>query len=318
MNKKLINNYLYINKKIFLIISIIIITLGFKSHANENKILFKINDKIITSIDILNEINYLILLNKDFKKFDNKQIYEISKNSLIREKVKEVELNKYYKKLLVDDIYIEPLVKKNFKKFEITSLKSFENLLSQYDLNINEIKKKISIELMWNRLIYQKFKKNVKIDEDLLKKQIKNKKRLNEFFLSEILFTVDKSTNISKRYNLIKEVIKNESFSKAALRFSISESAKNSGKLGWIKETSISEKINKHIKNMKVGEITKPIQIPGGFLILNLEDKREIFKEVNLENELKLIKIKRTNEQLSQYSNIYFQKIKKNIKINEL
>lgn len=318
MNKKLINNYLYINKKIFLIISIIIITLGFKSHANENKILFKINDKIITSIDILNEINYLILLNKDFKKFDNKQIYEISKNSLIREKVKEVELNKYYKKLLVDDIYIEPLVKKNFKKFEITSLKSFENLLNQYDLNINEIKKKISIELMWNRLIYQKFKKNVKIDEDLLKKQIKNKKRLNEFFLSEILFTVDKSTNISKRYNLIKEVIKNESFSKAALRFSISESAKNSGKLGWIKETSISEKINKHIKNMKVGEITKPIQIPGGFLILNLEDKREIFKEVNLENELKLIKIKRTNEQLSQYSNIYFQKIKKNIKINEL
>ena len=318
MNKKLINNYLYINKKIFLIISIIIITLGFKSHANENKILFKINDKIITSIDILNEINYLILLNKDFKKFDNKQIYEISKNSLIREKVKEVELNKYYKKLLVDDIYIEPLVKKNFKKFEITSLKSFENLLNQYDLNIDEIKKKISIELMWNRLIYQKFKKNVKIDEDLLKKQIKNKKRLNEFFLSEILFTVDKSTNISKRYNLIKEVIKNESFSKAALRFSISESAKNSGKLGWIKETSISEKINKHIKNMKVGEITKPIQIPGGFLILNLEDKREIFKEVNLENELKLIKIKRTNEQLSQYSNIYFQKIKKNIKINEL
>ena len=318
MNKKLINKYIYINKKIFLIISIIIITLGFKSHANENKILFKINDKIITSIDILNEINYLILLNKDFKKFDNKQIYEISKNSLIREKVKEVELNKYYKKLLVDDIYIEPLVKKNFKKFEITSLKSFENLLSQYDLNINEIKKKISIELMWNRLIYQKFKKNVKIDEDLLKKQIKNKKRLNEFFLSEILFTVDKSTNISKRYNLIKEVIKNESFSKAALRFSISESAKNSGKLGWIKETSISEKINKHIKNMKVGEITKPIQIPGGFLILNLEDKREIFKEVNLENELKLIKIKRTNEQLSQYSNIYFQKIKKNIKINEL
>ncbi len=318
MNKKLINNYLYINKKIFLIISIIIIILGFKSHANENKILFKINDKIITSIDILNEINYLILLNKDFKKFDNKQIYEISKNSLIREKVKEVELNKYYKKLLVDDIYIEPLVKKNFKKFEITSLKSFENLLNQYDLNINEIKKKISIELMWNRLIYQKFKKNVKIDEDLLKKQIKNKKRLNEFFLSEILFTVDKSTNISKRYNLIKEVIKNESFSKAALRFSISESAKNSGKLGWIKETSISEKINKHIKNMKVGEITKPIQIPGGFLILNLEDKREIFKEVNLENELKLIKIKRTNEQLSQYSNIYFQKIKKNIKINEL
>ena len=318
MNKKLIDkNINKIEKKFFSIIFIFLIFI-FNAEANENKILFKVNNKIITSIDILNEINYLILLNNDFKKFNNKQIYEISKNSLIKEKVKEVELNKYYKKLLVDDVYIEPLIKENFKKFEITSMSSFKNLLDEYNLNINEIKKKISIELLWNRLIYTKFKENVKIDKDLLKRQIQNKNKLNEFLLSEIVFSVESTTNINKKYNLIKEVIKNDGFPNAALRFSISESSKNSGKLGWIKETSISEKINTEIKAIKIGEITKPIQIPGGFLILNLENKREIIKKLNLENELKLVVAKRTNEQLNQFSNIYFQKIKKNTKINEL
>ena len=110
----------------------------------------------------------------------------------------------------------------------------------------------------------------------------------------------------------------NTNFSKAALIFSISDSSNNSGKIGWINENSISNKIREEISKNKIGQITNPIQIPGGFIILKLEDKREVKVGVEIEKEIEKVVIKKTNEQLEQFSNIYFQKIKKNIKINEL
>ena len=61
-----------------------------------------------------------------------------------------------------------------------------------------------------------------------------------------------------------------------------------------------------------------PIVIPGGFLILKIENTREIDVEFDLEQEIQNIIKKKTNEQLNQLSNIYFNKIKKNIEVNEL
>ncbi len=172
--------------------------------------------------------------------------------------------------------------------------------------------------MLWNRLIYKKFSRNIKIDKDLIKEKIKKNKIQNEYLLSEIVFTVENKKNFKNKFELIKKTIKDEGFSKAALVYSISESAKNSGKIGWIRESSISNKIKNEIEKIEIGKITDPIKMPGGFLILNLEDKKEIKIKVDLQKELDLIVIKKTNEQLNQYSNIYFQKIKKNIKINEL
>ena len=72
------------------------------------------------------------------------------------------------------------------------------------------------------------------------------------------------------------------------------------------------------IKNIKIGNFTNPIVIPGGFLILKIKDKRKVEKKIDLEKEMNLIVKKKTNEQLNQFSNIYFNKIKKNVLINEL
>ena len=136
--------------------------------------------------------------------------------------------------------------------------------------------------------------------------------------LSEIVFNLDKKKDLNKKYEEIKKIIETDNFSKAALIFSISDSSNNSGKIGWINENSISNKIREEISKNKIGQITNPIQIPGGFIILKLEDKREVKVGVEIEKEIEKVVIKKTNEQLEQFSNIYFQKIKKNIKINEL
>ena len=304
-------------KKIFISL-LLIILISFKSAAIENKILVKVNNEIITSIDILNEIKYLNLINNEFKNLDKFKIYEISKNSLIREKIKENELKNNFSKIEIDKEILEKVILDYFSRFNISSIESFENFIIENDLDFESIIKKVTIDLMWNELIYQKYKENIRIDEESIRKQILNNDKQYEFLISEIVFDLKSKENLEKKYNLIKKTINEKNFSNAVLIFSISDTIKNNGKLGWIKETSLSSKIKKQVKATELGEITKPIKIPGGFMILKIEDKRETEVNLNIDKEIKLVIKKQTNEQLNQFSNIYFKKIQKNIKINEL
>ena len=284
----------------------------------ENKILFKVNNEIITSVDVLNEIKYLNLLNKNLKNFDNNKIYEVATNSIIKNKVKENELRKFFKKFDVDKKYLNEITIKYFDKFDIYSIEELQNLLQKNNLSLEEIQKKITIQILWNNLIFQKFSKNVKIDKKLIKKEISKKEIQEEFLISEIVFNIKENETLEKKLIIIKnEIIKNN-FSNAAILYSISDTAINGGKVGWVSLNSLSKKIREQLNNLKVGEITNPIQIPGGFIILKIENKKENIVKINIEKEFeKIIKIK-TNEQLNQFSNIYYNKVEKDIKIHEL
>jgi peptidyl-prolyl cis-trans isomerase SurA len=118
--------------------------------------------------------------------------------------------------------------------------------------------------------------------------------------------------------NKINEEINNNGFENAAFEHSISETAKTGGKLEWINENKLNELILKNISDLKIGDHTTPIRIPSGFLILKVEDIKEIEKKIDIEKELNLRIRSMQNQQLNQYSNIYFNKVKKNILINEL
>ena len=170
---------------------------------------------------------------------------------------------------------------------------------------------------MWNQLIYEKFFKNVKIDKDKIRKKILSSNKINEYLLSEIVFNVDQSENLDEKYSKIKNNIINSSFSVTALLFSISVSANNGGDLGWLTETSIDKKILKELISIDIGEFTNPILIPGGFLILKINDKRISEIKKDEKKEFDLIVRKMTNDQLNQFSNVYYNKIKKNIQVNE-
>ena len=304
-------------KKILLIFFYSLIAFS-NASAIENKILFKVNNEIITSIDILTELKYLEMINSDFIKMPKKKAFEIAKKSLIREKIKVIELKKFFEEIKIEDEFLNRLLIDRFKSINIKNIYDFEKHFLLLDISPSLIKKKISIEVMWNQLIFNKFKQNVKINKEDIKNELLTKDKQKEYLLSEILFTINENEKFDKKTNLLEKEINDKGFSQTALTYSISDTSSKGGKLGWVKETILSSKIKKIIKKIKINSYTKPIIIPGGFLILKIENIRETKNDLDLDSEINRIVKEKTNEQLNQLSNIYFNKVKKDIIINEL
>lgn len=299
---------------------IFIFHLSFSSQAKENKILLSINQEIITTVDLLNEINYLRLLNEEVKNLDNKTLIEIAKNSLIKNTIKKIELQKNIKEIKLKDQYLDKLIRNMYLKIGLENENDFETTLKENNINIEEIREKISIEIIWNQLIYKKFINQIKIDKEKIKRSLSNKniQYQKKYLLSEIVFEVKENENLDDKTKIIEDNIKNNGFKNTALLFSIADTSKLGGSLGWINENSISKKIKQELSRLKIGQQTNAILIPGGFIILNVDNISEEKKEINFEDELNRIINDKTNEQLTQFSNIYFNKVKKNFTINEI
>tara|TARA_B100000242_G_C43007104_1_gene468097 strand:- start:382 stop:1320 length:939 start_codon:yes stop_codon:yes gene_type:complete len=311
-----------VKSKFFLVIFFYLILIN-NTIGLENKIILKIDNKIITTLDINREMRYLVALNPYIQNIERNKLYNIAKNSLLKEKVKEIELLKNSKEINFQESYLDQFIENSYKKIGINNKEEFIEYLTKQNLLYKDIKEKIKIEIAWNRLIYLKYNSQLKIDKDNLKKQILSdtNKDQQSYFLQEILFETKKKSEIKDMYNKIIESIKDEGFEKTAIIFSISDTSKNGGSIGWIKKNSLNPKINKALEKINIGEFTEPIVIPGGFLILKLKDvkteKNQISND-NLENELSKLIRQKTNEQLNQYSLIYYKKIEKNTPIHEL
>ena len=288
------------------------------ANSYENKIIYKVNNEIITSFDIKKEFRYLSLINPKITNLEKNEIFEISKNSIIREKIKKLEILNHIEKIFIDEVFMDKLLENSYSKIGISNKNQLKEKLNEREIEIEEFKEKLAIEALWNQLIYEKYNSKVKIDKLKLRKEISAKKIQSIFLLSEIVFEIEDAKKYLEKFNKIQKDIENKGFESAALIHSISESKNVGGKLGWINENSINQKLKDLVAKLNIGEYTKPQLIPGGFLILKLNDVKKNEVSVNIEDEIKkLIKIK-TNQQLNQYSNIYFNKIKKNIKIEKI
>ena len=302
-------------KVIFILFAILFFN---QSLAVENKILFKVNNNIITSLDIIEEIKYLKIINKKLKNIENTELYEIAKNSLIKEKIKEIEITKNFVNFEIDENVVKKILIEALKEKEINTFEKALNYLNNQKLNSEIVINKIKIEMLWNQLIVMKFSKNLKVSKEAIKKELLNKSNQKEFLLSEIVFDLKQGENLNIKFNLIKKTINEKNFSQAAFIYSISDSSNSGGELGWIKETSIEKSIKQVLLNTMTGDFTQPIKIPSGFLILKKNEERSVSKKINIEKETKQIVNEIKNYQLNQFSNIYFNKLKKNISINEL
>ena len=120
----------------------------------------------------MTEIKYLEIINSDLNKIPKKQVFEIAKKSLIREKIKEIELKKFFKEIKVEEEFLNNLLINRFKSININSLNDFEKYFLLLDISPGLIKKKISIEIMWNQFIYNKFNQNVKINKEDIKNEL--------------------------------------------------------------------------------------------------------------------------------------------------
>lgn len=305
-------------------VKIIVLLLIFfisNTFASKVEIIAKVDEKIITNVDVVNEIKYLNFLNPKLLKIDDKnKINEIAKSSLIREIIKENELKKIIKnnndENLLNDIENNFLARKGYK-----NKSQFIKNLKSNNLDYEFVVQKLKIEALWNQLIFQKFRNQVKINNEYLKKKIenfiKNKDRKFEFYLYEILFDVEKVNDLDKEYNKIISTINKENFNIAANEHSISNSSKFGGEIGWVKETQLSNDIFNIVKNLNTNEISKPFRTPGGYLILMFDKKKDLEELFDKKKELENLKKYERNRQLNQYSLIYYKRLKKNSTIYE-
>tara|TARA_B100000287_G_scaffold324303_1_gene308384 strand:+ start:38 stop:976 length:939 start_codon:yes stop_codon:yes gene_type:complete len=310
-------------KKIFFFL--IIFSFFFTSIANsEDKVFikFKIDNEIITNIDLENEKNYLIALNNNLKNVSEKELKKLSKNSLIKEKIKTKELIKFFDLEKVET-FGEKITKNYYEKIGISNKEDFKIYLSKFKLQYKEVKRKLTIEAMWNRLIYKKYNDKVNINKDKLKENLTNKikdgpKEMIEYNLSEIVFSLKSNEEIEQKYISIQNNINKYGFKETASLISISDTASSGGNVGWIKKTHLSGKIVENLNSINVGNYTKPIQVNNAFLILKINETRKIEKNLNLDKEFEKLIIIEKNRQLNNFSIIHFNKIKKNIIISEI
>ena len=284
----------------------------------EIKIIHNIQNEIITNIDIKNEFKYLVALNNSLKELNRERILNISNESIIREKIKKIEISKNFKEIKLNQDYSELLIKNIYSRLNLGSVNEFEIYLKNYDLKISDIKRKITIDALWNDLIIQKYSSKITIDESEIKRKILENSKIQskEYQLSEIIFEIKNKEEIEKKYNEVVKSINEIGFENSAAIFSISESNKIGGDIGWINENSVNDKIKKNIINLQIDEVTKPIILSNGILILKLINKKNLETTVDIDSEFKKAVNYERNRQLNQYSKIYFNKIKKNLDFN--
>jgi len=308
--------YKILNKNNFVLFFFLLLTTQSFSKVN---IAIKINNEILTNYDILKESAYLKILNPNLNNLDESQIYELAKNSLINEVIKKNEIKKKFN-INAENSMISEIFFNLIERLNVQDEKIFEKLLEEKkSYSVKEIKDKLKIELFWNDLIFANYKKQISVDENKLLKKIDAQINLIKYryFLSEIVFTKNREQKLEDLISQINESIIQNGFNNTANIFSISESSKFGGKIGWIDEDSLSSAISSKLKELEIGQFTDIFKIDNNYIVLKIEDKK--LKENNLDREeelKKLIKFER-NRQLNQFSNIYFRKVKMNYELNE-
>ena len=305
----------------FILFLFLLILINFKSNTAENfYIVYKVNNEIITNFDIEKEYRYLVSLNNQLNNLEKQKIIKLSKESALREKIKKIELAKYFD-LKTINIDIDNYLENFYKNLNIRNKNEFEEYLERNNISLNYVQKKIEIEILWNQLIYDRYISQINIDRNELKEKVKkliSTKKQKKYSLSEILFEKENNSNFEKKLENINQSISEIGFKNTANIYSISDSSKFGGKIGWIEEQKLSTKILEQLKALEVGQYTAPVQVGSSFLILKIEEIKYENAIINEDEELnKMIQFE-TSKQLDQFSKIFYGKIKINSFINEL
>ena len=306
-------------KKLILGIFTIILFINFETAYSEIFIKAKVNNQIITNFDIKNEKNYLLALNPNLKNLPNENLNRYAIDSAINEKVKKIEIEKKYQ-ILENNNIIQKIIKDLYSEIGISNIDEFKNYLKKYNINLNIVKKKIAIEVAWNDYIVQKFNNSILVDEAKIRNKINELSKQNSvenILLSEIIFTVNENENFDNKFNKIKESINKIGFEETAKVYSVSESKKNGGKIGWVYKSQLTNKISESIETVQIGEFTDPITVPGGFMLLKLNEKKNQLLEIDEEEQFKKAVNFEKNRQLTMYSTLQYKRIYNEAVINE-
>ncbi len=285
------------------------------------KIKYIVENNAITNVDIKNEINYLLLVNNQLSELSKELLVEYSIKSILREKIKEIELSKSFS-FGQNDTLINQQLMKFMKNLKISSDEEFEILLNNLNLKKDFIFKKIEIELLWNKLIYDRFINQVYVDQEKIKEDLRlklenSKEETIEYLLYEILFSANEKKELNILFNEINKSISNIGFENTASVLSVSNTSRYGGKIGWVSENQLSVTILDKIKNLEKLKPSEPIYTPNGVLILMVKEKRNTEKKISFDEEFQKMINNEAEKQLNQFSQIFFKKIELNTKIYE-
>ena len=216
------------SKKILVLIFSFFLLFAIKIANAEIFIKAKVNNQIITNIDIKNEKNYLLALNPNLRNLPEENVNRYAIDSAINEKVKKIEIEKRYE-ILENDNVIKKIITDLYSDIGISNVEDFIVYLTSYNINLDMVKKKIAIEVAWNDYIVQKFNNSILVDEDKIRNkisQLSKKSSVENILLSEIIFTLNENENLDNKLNLIKDSIEKIGFNETAKIYSVSESKK--------------------------------------------------------------------------------------------
>lgn len=288
-----------------------------------NKIVLTVGSLPITLYDLKQEVKLLSILNPG--KLENQSIEDLQSlgiESLTIKKIKEQEIKKNKLDNTEDEEFIEYEISRVLKSLNMDK-PALERVFAENQLEISDLKNHISIEIKWNRLVYGMYQNKIKIDEESVNKKVEEysmkENSYAEYFLLEIIVPVSDSQNPNDVYQKVKSRLLSEKFENVAREISISQTRDAGGEIGWVNEKTIAEIVIKKIKDLNVGEITSPILIPEGIMIIKLNNKREIKNEINKDQLKRKIILNERDKMLTTYSKMYLNKLKSNtmIEIND-
>ena len=306
-------------RKLIILICVFFLLISSSYSKIQLKIVVKVDNEIITSHDIEKEINYLKALNPKLGNIDEDKLLLIAKKSTIKEVIKKKEIQKY-KELNLENPQIDDVLNNLIKNLNLENKNQLKNYIEGYNLTVKDLKKKIEIENEWKNLIYSRYIKAVKIDKDELAKKIKKnskEKFIEEYNLSEIVFNKKNDVVADELFRNIKKSIEINGFENTANIYSISDSSKIGGKIGWIRKNILSDQIIEKLNDLKVNEYSSPLQINNNLYIFKINEIRKIQVKIDEKKELDKMVLIETSMQLDKFSNIFYNKIKLNSKISE-
>ena len=305
---------LFLKIYIILILNMVIL----ENAQSEIFIVAKVNEEIITNLDVDFEKRYLVSLNPNLKKLNKKRIIEYAKDSLINEKIKKIEIQKRFK-IIPNETLLSKVIGDIYSSIGISSLNEFESYLLENDINIERVKEKISIEIAWNNLIVNIFENEIEINQNAMYKELEKieKKKIDNLLLSEIVFTINDKKELKSKYEEIEKSINEIGFEETARIYSLSKSKKSGGNLGWIYKNQLSKEIRDRLNEISIGNFTKPIVTGGGFLVLKLNDKKTEKIEIDKDAQLKKMINFERERQFTRFSTLYYKRIYNSSIINE-
>ena len=308
-----------LNKKTIVLTLIFFLLSNFSYSKINLKIIMKINDQIVTSYDLEKESNYLLALNPKLSEISKNDLLKLAKRSMIKEMVRKSEILKY-KEIKLENDQIDNVLRNIIQNLEFSSQSQFENYLKDFGISVDDLRNKIGIENEWKNLVYSKYSTSIKIDKENLIDKIEKsnkKERFIEYNLSEIVFIKKQNISLKDQSKEILESIEINGFENTANIYSVSDSSKIGGKIGWVKKNNLSLEINRELDNLKINSHSNPIKVGNNYLILKINDTKEITLKIDKQKELNRMIMIETSKQLDKFSNIFYNKIKLNSVISE-